>query len=92
MGIALTFLLFFIFRKKAKFIYSAFISLIIFSNGIFADILWKLLEYPLERFDYSLIAPSDGIVVLSSTRHLPPGNTKIIEWSDPDRFIAGIDL
>ena len=35
---------------------------------------------------------SDGIVVLSSSRHLPPGNTKIIEWSDPDRFLAGIDL
>ena len=54
--------------------------------------MWKLLEYPLERLDYSLIAPSDGIVVLSSTRHLPPGNTKIIEWYDPDRFLAGIDL
>ncbi len=23
---------------------------------------------------------------------MPPGNKKIIEWSDPDRFIAGIDL
>ena len=25
-------------------------------------------------------------------RHLPPGNAKIIEWYDPDRFLAGIDL
>ena len=41
---------------------------------------------------HSLIAPSDGIVVLSGGRHLPPGNTKIIEWYDPDRFLAGIDL
>ena len=23
---------------------------------------------------------------------MPPGNTKIIEWYDPDRFLAGIDL
>ena len=23
---------------------------------------------------------------------MPPGNTKIIEWHDPDRFFAGIDL
>ena len=46
----------------------------------------------MERLDYSLVAPSDGIVVLSGGRHLPPGNTKIIEWHDPDRFIAGIDL
>ena len=92
MGIVLTLLLVFIFRKKVKFIYSAFIFLIIFSNGIFADILWRLLEYPWKRLDYSLIAPSDGIVVLSTSRHLPPGNTKIVEWYDPDRFLAGIDL
>ena len=92
MGISLILLLVFIFRKKAKFIYSAFISLIIFSNGLFADILWRLLEHPWKRLDYSLVTPSDGIVVLSSRRHLPPGNTKIIEWYDPDRFLAGIDL
>ena len=82
----------FIFRKKVKFIYTAFIFLIVFSNGLFADILWKLLEYPWKRIDYSLVVPSDGIVVLSSRRHLPPGNTKIIEWYDPDRFLAGIEL
>jgi len=82
----------FIFRKKVKFIYSALIFLIIFSNGLFADILWRLLEHPWKRLDYSLVAPSDGIVVLSGGRHLPPGNSKIIEWYDPDRFLAGIDL
>ena len=92
MGIVLTLLSFFIFRKKVKFIYSAFIFLIIFSNGLFADILWRLLEHPWERLDYSFVTPSDGIVVLSSGRHLPPGNAKIIEWYDPDRFLAGIDL
>jgi len=63
--------LFFIFRKKVKFIYSAFIFLIIFSNGLFADILWRLLEHPWKRLDYSLVAPSYGIVVLSSSRHIP---------------------
>ncbi len=92
MGIILTLLLVFIFRKKVKFIYSAIIFLIIFSNGLFADILWRLLEHPWKRLDYSLVAPSDGIVVLSGGRHLPPGNTKIIEWHDPDRFLAGIEL
>ena len=54
--------------------------------------MWRLLEYPWKRLDYSLVAPSDGIVVLSYERHLPPGNTKIIEWRDPDRFFAGIEL
>ena len=82
----------FIFSRKAKFVHTAFILLIVFSNGFFSDILWRLLEYPWERLDYSLVTPSDGIVVLSSGRHLPIGNTKIIEWNDPDRFLAGIDL
>ena len=92
MGIVLILLLVFIFRKKVKFIYSAFIFLLIFSNGLFADILWRLLEHPWKRLDYSLVTPSDGIVVLSGGRHLPPGNSTIIEWYDPDRFLAGVDL
>ena len=29
---------------------------------------------------------------MSSARYLPPGNSKIIEWYDPDRFFAGIAL
>ena len=85
-------MLFFIIKKNRKFIYSAFIFLIVFSNGLVSDTLWRFLEYPWKRLDYSLVAPSEGIVVLSSGRHLPPGNTKIIEWYDPDRFLAGIDL
>tara|TARA_A100001011_G_scaffold315515_1_gene334196 strand:+ start:182 stop:784 length:603 start_codon:yes stop_codon:yes gene_type:complete len=53
----------------------------------------KLLEVPWERIDYSKFNYADGIVVLSGGgRHLPPGNTKIIEWKDPDRFFAGINL
>ena len=54
--------------------------------------MWILLEYPWKRLDYALVDSSDGIVVLSSRRHLPPGKTTIIEWYDPDRFLAGIDL
>jgi len=50
------------------------------------------LEYPWKRLDYSAVNYADGIVVLSSGRHLPPGNSKIVEWGDPDRFLAGINL
>ncbi len=85
-------MLFFIFKKNRRFIYSAFIFLIIFSNGLISETLWTLLEYPWKRLDYSSVDYSDGIVVLSSSRHSPPGNTQIIEWHDPDRFFAGIDL
>lgn len=92
LGIVLILLFVFILRKNTKFIYSAFIFLIVFSNGLFSDTLWRLLEYPWKRLDYALVDSSDGIVVLSSRRHLPPGKTKIIEWNDPDRFLAGIAL
>ena len=85
-------MLFFIIGKNVKFINSALIFLIVFSNGIVSDTLWRLLEYPWKRLDYSLVNFSDGIVVLSGGRYIPPGNTKIIEWYDPDRFFAGIDL
>ena len=85
-------MLFFIIKKNRKVIYSAFIFLIVFSNGIVSDTLWRLLEHPWKRLDYSLVNFSDGIVVLSGSRYMPPGDTKIIEWYDPDRFFAGIGL
>ena len=82
----------FIIRKKIKFVYSAVVLLFVFSNGVLSDSLWRLLEYPYKRLDYSSLKSADGIVVLSSGRYLPPGKTKIIEWEDPDRFLAGIEL
>ena len=82
----------FIFNKKQKYIYAALIFLLTFSTSFISNRLWRILEYPWERLDYSLIDSADGIVVLSSGRHLPPGNSKIIEWSDADRFFAGLNL
>ena len=82
----------FIIKRKVKFIYSAFVLLFIFSNGFLADSLWRFLEHPWKRLEYSKVNSSDVIVVLSSGRSLPPGNSKIIEWGDADRFFAGIDL
>ena len=66
--------------------------LLFLSNGIISGTLWILLEYPWKRVDYNSVVSADGIVVLSTGRHLPPGNSKIIEWNDPDRFISGINL
>ena len=86
-------MLIFLIRKKNKYVYSSIIFLIILSNGVFSNTLWRLLEYPWKRLDYSLVDSSDGIVVLSGGGiKLPPINKKIIEWNDPDRFFAGIDL
>ena len=86
-------MLIFLIRKKTKYVYSSIIFLIVFSNGVFSNALWRLLEHPWKRLDYSLVDSSDGIVVLSGGGiKLPPMNKKIIEWNDPDRFFAGIDL
>lgn len=92
LGFVIILLFLFIIKKKTKFIYSALIFLFVFSNGIFSSTLLKLIEFPWKRIDYSNLNYADGIVVLSTGRHLPPGNTKIIEWQDPDRFFAGINL
>ena len=93
LGIVLILIIVFILKKKIKYIYSALIFLFVFSNGILSDSLWRLLEFPWKRLDYSSLNSADGIVVLSgSGLGLPPGNTKIIEWGDPDRFRAGIEL
>ena len=93
LGVVLILLIFAIVRKKTKFVYSAIIFLVIFSNGVFSNTLWKFLEYPWKRLDYSLIDYSDGIVVLSGGGiRFNPKNKKITEWNDPNRFLAGIDL
>ena len=65
----------------------------IFSIGFIADLLWKLVEYPWKRIDENTAPVADAIVVLSSGGlHKAPGDANIIEWTDPDRFFAGVNL
>ena len=78
--------------KNLKFSKLAVTFLLIFSNGVFAGFLWKFLEYPWKRLDPYAMDFADGIVVLSIGRKSPPGNKDIIEWNDPDRFLAGLEL
>ncbi len=80
LGIVFLLLVIFIFKKKIKYIYSALIFLFVFSNGILSDSLWRLLEFPWKRLDYSALNSADGIVVLSGTGRFS------------SRFLAGIDL
>ena len=64
-----------------------------FSIGFVADLLWKLVEYPWQRLDERSAPSADAIVVLGSLGiHESPGKAKIIEWKDPDRFLAGVTL
>ena len=63
-----------------------------FSLGVVSQRLWSLLEYPYTRVQASEAPQADAIVVLSTGRHPAPGYSRITEWHDPDRFLAGIDL
>ena len=60
--------------------------------GIVSELLWKYLEKPFTRIKAEHATSSDAIVVLSGSRHPAPGKSKILEWRDPDRFLAGIQL
>ena len=56
-----------------------------------SQILWRWLEAPYHRRSASEAPQADAIVVLSGGRPAP-GSARLIEWHDPDRFLAGIDL
>ena len=60
--------------------------------GIVSELLWRYLEVPYKRVKADRVAKSEAIVVLSGSRHPAPGKSKVLEWKDPDRFLAGIQL
>ena len=92
LNIALSLLIFGKIFKKDKLIFLSIFILLFCSLEIVANSLWIYLESPWERINLNKINARSSIVVLSSSRFLPPGNTKVIEWHDPDRFFAGINL
>ena len=71
---------------------TASLLLWIFSLGLVSQILWRWLEAPYHRRSASEAPQADAIVVLSGGRHAAPGSARLIEWHDPDRFLAGINL
>ena len=93
LGISFFILFFNLNKKSPKTILGVLIFLWTFSTGIVAEILWKWIEYPWQRINESQASTADVIVVLSSGgRHPAPGTANVIEWNDPDRFLAGIKL
>jgi uncharacterized SAM-binding protein YcdF (DUF218 family) len=71
---------------------AAVVLLWVFSLGLVSQMLWRWLEAPWQRQSAAKAASADAIVVLSGGRHPAPGVTRISEWHDPDRFLAGLDL
>ena len=86
-------LLFFtsLFRTRWSLFIATFI-LWFFSLGLVSQGLWRFLESPWHRRPASDAMQADAIVVLSGSLHPAPGPSRLTEWHDPDRFIAGLNL
>ena len=63
-----------------------------FSLGLVSHSLWRWLESPWQRRSALSAPQAHAIVVLSSGRHPAKGQDRVVEWHEPDRFLAGLDL
>ncbi|MDP3392154.1 YdcF family protein [Sediminibacterium sp.] len=82
-----------VWKKKRWPIYTAIISLYIFSTPIFAENFFKLIEGTAPRQTPQNVTNAEAIVVLSGMiNQVKSTNGVYPEWMDPDRFFAGIDL
>ena len=85
-------ILFFIYRKKT-FVFLSLLILLVSSNPYVSNYFTKQLEYPYKSIPINLIKENDAVVVLSGMIHqVGDKNYSTYEFSDPDRFFAGIDL
>ena len=92
LGLVLLLLLLGLIRRRRRPVGIAFFLLWLFSTGLVSQMLWRLVERPWQRRSPADAPQADAIVVLSGGRHAAPGVSRISEWHDPDRFLAGIDL
>lgn len=82
-----------VWKKKLWPIYTAMISLYVFSTPIFAENFFKLIEGTSPRQTPQNVSNAEAIVVLSGMINQVKSNNGVFpEWIDPDRFFAGVDL
>jgi len=71
---------------------AAVVLLWVCSLGLVSETLWRWLEAPWQRSSVAAAPSAEAIVVLSGSLHPAPGEARVSEWQDPDRFLAGLDL
>lgn len=78
--------------RRRTLIVAGAIVLFIASLPVFGRALMRFIEEGRGRIPVGEVEPSDAIVVLSTGRVLAPGPEHVSEWTDADRFFAGVDL
>lgn len=79
------------FRRRAL-IWVALALLWISSTPLVASSLYRAAEGWSERQPAASAPAADAIVVLSGGRVTAPGDSKVSEWADADRFFGGVEL
>ena len=93
LGIIFIFLFTSFFFKRIFFVFLAFVVLIISTNPLVGNYLMKRLEYPYKPIPISSIKDNDAVIVLGGMLNkVGDQNYNKYEFSDPDRFLGGIDL
>ena len=78
-------------KLKNSLLFLSFLTLFLFSNPLISNKLVKYIEAPYYPVKLSEVPESDYIVVLSGMM-LHQVKDDVYEWSDPDRFFAGVKL
>ena len=93
LGIVLILLIIFFFSRKRFYVFLSLLILLISTNPFVGNYLAQKLEFPYKPIPISSVKENDAVVVLSGMLH-QVGDQKYstYEFSDPDRFFAGIDL
>ena len=93
LGIVLILLIIFFFNRRKFYVFLSLLILLISTNPFVGNYLAQKLEHPYKPIPISSIKEKDAVIVLSSGLN-KAGDKKYstYEFSDPDRFFAGIDL
>ena len=93
LGIVLILLIIFFFNRRKFYVFLSLLILLISTNPFVGNYLAQKLEDPYKPIPISSLKEKDAVVVLSGMLN-QVGDQKYstYEFSDPDRFFAGIDL
>tara|TARA_B100000989_G_scaffold56062_1_gene37834 strand:+ start:7089 stop:7856 length:768 start_codon:yes stop_codon:yes gene_type:complete len=79
-------------RKKKWNIYGVLFLLLFFSNAIVSQLLWQLLEREQKVKSVEPLNKTEFVVVLGGGIVEPGLTPNSLNWTDPDKFMAGLEI